>query len=61
MNNLGGLVPTAPPIPVRAPAPVQEIQREIEQAGTVAKGRTFYCGDVTFSWLDRFATWFRRS
>jgi predicted component of type VI protein secretion system len=61
MGVLGPLAPEAPPIPVRAPAPVAEIQRQIEQASTVAKGKTIYCGDVTFAWLDRFAAWFRRS
>jgi len=61
MENFGGLVPTAPPIPVRAPAPAEEIKREIQQASTVAKGETIYCGEVSFSWLDRLVAWFRRS
>jgi hypothetical protein len=60
MDNLGGLVPTAPPIPVRAPAPAEQMEQEVKQAAIVATGHTAYCGDITFSWLDRLTAWFRR-
>jgi hypothetical protein len=60
MDNFGGLVPTAPPIPVRAPAPAEQIEREVQRAATIATGRTAYCGDITFSWLERLTAWFRR-
>jgi len=60
MDNLGGLIPNAPSIPMIVQSPVEEIREEIQAATTIASGHTIYCGDVEMSWLDRLTTWFRR-
>jgi hypothetical protein len=60
MGVLGPLAPEAPPIPVRAPAPVAEIQQQIKDARTTATGQTIYCGEVTLAFLEKLKAWFRK-
>jgi hypothetical protein len=60
MGTLGSLVPEAPPIPVRASAPVAEIQQQIKDASTTATGQTVYCGEITLAFLEKLKAWFRK-
>lgn len=60
MDNLGGLIPNAPPIPIIVQSPVEEIREEIQAASTVAMGHTVYLGDVEMSWVDRMVAWYNR-
>ena len=60
MDNLGGLLPNAPPIPIIVQSPVEEIREEIQQARTVAIGQTIYCGEVELGFVEWLFAWFRR-
>jgi hypothetical protein len=60
-EQLGGLFPSAPPIPIIVQSPVEEIREEIQAAKTVASGHTIYLGDIEMGWVDRLFAWFARN